>query len=362
MNVSYESKIDISFENIFSFIKNSGSNKKVIFIDPIVLANNPIFLEIETNDHNLFLIPTNIYENTKEIESVISILKILEDKGIGRRNDMIYAIGGGALLDTVSLATSIFRRGIFIIKVPTTLLGIVDAAIGIKTGVNFEGQRNRVGSYHFDFKVVIDPFLLKGVNPGLIRQGLGEIFKIAVIKSNKLFEKLEDCSRELEITKFYSDPRGLEIINNSIELMLEELHDNPRETVLKRCVDFGHSFCPLVEMESIKRPGIKTIPHGYAVAYDCLLTSKISYIRKLLSEKDFLKIYNLYNKFDFNFENEIYQDINLLWASFLELTKHRGGSQNLPVPTAVGKYTFLQDLKFEELETANTLIQKSLRK
>ena len=150
MNVSYESKIDISFENIFSFIKNSN-NKKVIFVDPIVLANNPIFLEIETNDQNLFLIPF-IYENTKEIESVISILKILEDKGIGRRNDMIYAIGGGALLDTVSLATSIFRRGIFIIKVPTTLR-IVDAAIGIKTGVNFEGQRNRVGSYHLILKL-----------------------------------------------------------------------------------------------------------------------------------------------------------------------------------------------------------------
>ena len=59
-----------------------------------------------------------------------------------------------------------------------------------------------------------------------------------MIKSNKLFEKLEDCSRELEITKFYSDPRGLEIINNSIELMLEELHDNPRETIFETLCRF----------------------------------------------------------------------------------------------------------------------------
>lgn len=361
MEVSYKSKIDIGFDNVFSFIKNSDGNKKIIFIDPIVLANHPSFLEIESDDSNFFLIPTNIYEATKEIESVISILNILEEKGVGRRNNMIYAIGGGALLDAVSLAASVFRRGIFIIKVPTTLLGIIDAAIGIKTGVNFQGQRNRLGSYHFDYKVVIDPLLLKGANKGLLRQGLGEIFKIATIKSNLLFQELVDYSDKLENIDFYNTPKGIEIINKSIELMLEELHDNPRETNLKRCVDFGHSFCPLAEMESIKRPGIKTIPHGFAVAYDCLLTSIIANQRKVLSDDDYLKIFNLYNKFDFDFQNEIYEDINLLWASFLELTKHRAGSQNLPVPRAIGKYMFFQDLKFEELESANKLLQKSLR-
>ena len=70
----------------------------------------------------------------------------MEMQGIGRRNDNIIAVGGGALLDVVAFAASIFRRGINVVKVPTTLLGIVDASIGIKTGINFLGQRNRIGS------------------------------------------------------------------------------------------------------------------------------------------------------------------------------------------------------------------------
>ena len=70
-------------------------------------------------------------------------------------------------------------------KIPTTLLGIVDAAVGIKTGINFEEKRNRIGSYHFDYKVVIDSKMLDGLSKNMVRQGLGEIFKIAIIKSKR---------------------------------------------------------------------------------------------------------------------------------------------------------------------------------
>ena len=76
------------------------------------------------------------------------------------------------------MAASIFRRGIHVVKVPTTLLGIVDAAIGIKTGINYLGQRNRLGSYHFDYSVIADPKLMYGLHKNLVRQGLGETLKL----------------------------------------------------------------------------------------------------------------------------------------------------------------------------------------
>jgi 3-dehydroquinate synthetase len=359
MGMNYESIVKIDFRSSIDFIENYKTNNKLIFIDPIVLANQPGFLDMELRDQSVTLVPTNIHETSKNLDSTTAILKIMEDKGIGRRNELVCAVGGGALMDEVSFAASIFRRGIFVTKIPTTLLGIVDASIGIKTGVNFEGQRNRLGSYHFDFDVIIDNSLLNGLGKGMIRQGLGEIFKIAVIKGKNLFEKLWFNINELENISFYQGDQGVDIMTDAIELMLEELHSNPRETNLKRCVDFGHSFCPLVEMESLKRKNSKSVPHGYAVAYDCVLTATISRNRQKIASEQYLKIMDLYRKFDFDFGNEIYRDNNLLWASFLELTKHRGYQQNLPIPIEIGKYDFIQDLTFEELVKANTsLCQK----
>ena len=364
MAVNYNREILIDFTDAFSFITKDENSRKIIFIDPIVLANQHKFLEIEQKNPKIILVPTNINESTKDLDSLTSVLGIMESNGIGRRGDTVCAVGGGALLDTVAFAASIFRRGISIVKIPTTLLGIVDASIGIKTGINFRGQRNRLGSYHFDYRVVIDPKLMDGLHKGIVRQGLGEIFKIAVIKSRILFELLNKNIDHLEDVHFYREGSGREVLELSVSLMLEELHDNPREDNLMRSVDYGHSFSPLVEMESLKGHGFKSLPHGYAVAYDCVLTAAIAHYRGLLSRNDYVAILNLFTSVDFNLTNEIYKDINLLWASFVEMTKHRGGSQNLPVPVGLGLHSFIQDVTFEELQhcasNLNLFIKKSL--
>lgn len=360
MEIVNKSKINIIFKNIYSFIKNLKENKKIIFIDPIVLSLNEDFLKLEEKDKNLILVPTNIIEKNKNTESLLSVLKILEEQKIGRRNDAVLVIGGGALMDVISLASSIYRRGIFVYKIPTTLLGVVDASVGIKTGINFLEKRNRVGSYHFDYKVIIDVNMLNGLNKNMLRQGLGEIFKIAIIKSESLFKDLFKYLNQLENIKFYKNKDGIKIIKKSIYLMLEELHNNPKEKELKRCVDFGHSFCPLLEMESIKRSDIKSLPHGFVVLYDCLLTCAISLKRKKLSKSDFEKILKLCKSFDFNFDNSIYEDTNLMWESFMDLTKHRGDKQNLPVPTKIGKYIFLQNITYNEMVEANNFLRKLL--
>lgn len=362
MGVTYKKDINIEFSDIFSFLKASGDVKKIAFIDPVVLSNHDLFLNIESSDSKLMLVPTNIHEANKDLDSLKSILDVLENNGIGRRGDIVCAVGGGALLDTVAFATSIYRRGISIVKVPTTLLGVVDASIGIKTGINYLGQRNRLGSYHFDYKVIVDPKLMKGTRRSLVRQGLGEILKISVIKSRRLFDYINSYKDRLENIDFYSEKEGEHILISSIELMLEELHDNPREDNLKRCVDYGHSFSPLVEMESLKRTGIRSLPHGYAVAYDCVLTATISMNRGILSEVEYAEILSLFMNFDFDFKNDIYLDYNLLWASFLEMTKHRGDNQNLPIPVGIGSFSFIQDLTFEEMKNCSIFLHDQLNK
>ena len=362
MGVNYSRDILIEFTDVFLFLKECGEAKKVVFIDPVVLANQDLFLEAERLDPRLILVPTNLIEANKDIDSLMAILDVLETHSVGRRADVVCAVGGGALIDTVALAASIYRRGIPIVKIPTTLLGIVDASIGIKTGINYLGQRNRLGSYHFDYRVIADPKLMKGLHRSLVRQGLGEIIKISVIKSRDLFDFIDLHKDHLESVDFYETREGMHILCTSIQLMLEELHENPREDNLMRCVDYGHSFSPLVEMESIKRIGLKSLPHGYSVAYDCALTATISWRRRILPDVEYQKIIELYLSFDFGFKNDIYLDHNLMWASFLEMTRHRGGNQNLPIPVSLGSYSFIQDLTFEEMKLSSIVLQDRINR
>ena len=351
MKLLLENTVEIIWKSFGNELR-SVDNNCLLFIDPIVLSNNQYILDLENESCNLKLIPTNINEHTKSSESLISILTVFENEGVGRRNTNIYAVGGGVLLDVVSMACSIYRRGVDVIKVPTTLLAMVDASIGVKTGINFLGQRNRIGTYNINYDVILDSSLLNN-NPSLTLQGMGEVIKIAIIKSKKLFELIENNIQDILKINFFETLVGEKIIDLSINLMLEELHNNPREINLKRCVDFGHTFSPLVEMQAIENNKYRNIPHGFAVGYDCLLTAKLSLNRGILSITDFARINNLFKKLDMDFENHVYDDNLLLWYSLLEMTKHRGGNQNLPIPTEIGQHHFISDVTYDELCIAN---------
>ena len=261
-------------------------------------------------------------------------------------------------MDLVAMAGSIYRRGIKVIKVPTTLLGFVDASIGIKTGVNFLGQRNRAGTYNLNFDVILDSSFLKTVSKDQLREGLGEIFKIAIIKSKNLFNLLEKNSEKIFDPLFYSNAEGKEIINESIRLMLEELHDNPTEENLKRCVDFGHTFSPLTEMKSIEFDSANSLPHGLSVGADCIITAIIARNKGLLNENDVERIKVLGSCIGFQFDHKMYERNDIMWSSMLEMKKHRAGNLNLPYPVEIGSYDFIQELEYAELEEATKEFRK----
>jgi len=181
MKTVISSEIDIEWGDIFSQL-TSKSTKTIVFIDPIVHSLHASkFHDIEKCNDRVQIVPTKVNETTKDLDSLIRVLERFENLSIGRRDDFIYAVGGGALLDLVSLAANLYRRGVPVVKVPTTLLGCVDASIGIKTGLNFLNRRNRLGSYYLNYSVLLDTQFLTSLDSNLIREGLGEIFKIALI-------------------------------------------------------------------------------------------------------------------------------------------------------------------------------------
>ncbi|MDB2704836.1 sedoheptulose 7-phosphate cyclase [Gammaproteobacteria bacterium] len=364
MTSSIQRDINFSWASIYELILGDFKNKKVVcFIDPKVYSLNIAkWKGLEESHKNFSILPTNVTEKDKSLVSLVACLERVENIGLSRRGDILMAVGGGVLMDMVSLAANLYRRGVPVIKVPTTLLGFVDASIGIKTGINFLGVRNRLGSYYLNYDVIFDTSFLSTISSELIREGMGEIFKIAIIKSAELFKLIEDNIDSIFDPKFFQSQAGSKIISLSVRLMLEELHDNPTETDLKRCVDFGHSFSPLVEMKSLEMKSVPSIPHGIAVGADCLITSIISFNRGFIDKLDINRILEIGKIIDFEPNHILYKRDDIMWSSMMEMTEHRAGNQNLPIPTGIGEYTFLQDITFDELKNAAKIFRKINKK
>ncbi|MXP49062.1 sedoheptulose 7-phosphate cyclase [Pantoea sp. Eser] len=130
-------------------------------------------------------------EINKNVESTILVAEAMAEAGLLRRGEVVIGIGGGVLLDVVGFASSLYRRGIPYLRIPTTLMGQIDAGIGIKTGINHGDHKHRLGTYFAPTSALIDPSFLKSLNQRHISDGVAEIIKMALIKDKHLFELLE---------------------------------------------------------------------------------------------------------------------------------------------------------------------------
>ncbi len=169
---------------------------------------------------------------------------------------------------------------------------------------------------------------------------------MALIKDYRLFEILEEYGKELIDTKFQIDISS-EVIDRSIQTMLEELEPNLWEKNLQRAVDFGHSFSPLIEMRALPQ-----LLHGEAVTIDMLLSCILSHHRGILSEIDLKRIFNVAKSLELPTFHPMFGDSKILKEALDETTTHRNGKQNLPMIPKIGKFTFFDDVTEEELNKA----------
>lgn len=324
------------------------SNRRLLVIDKKVNELYRPKIDAYFDHHKLTtrVVVLDGVEAKKDSTALFHLLNEMEQFGISRRDEPIIGIGGGVILDVVGMAASVYRRGVPYIRIPTTLLGIVDVSIAAKTGINWEGRRNRLGSYYPPVCALLDKEFIKTQDPIEISSGMGEILKIAVIKDASLFDLLEKHGAELLASKFdheYADS----VIGWSVIRMKEELENNLWERNLRRCVDFGHSFSPIIEMRSL--PTDSPLPHGHAVTIDVVLSCIISMMRGLLHETDVNRITRVADAMGIPTTHPMFKDVSLLLESLNDTTKHRGGSQNLPVPTKIGEHIFINDLTFDEI-------------
>lgn len=345
----------IDFSNDLFFLNNThlqdalkGSSRAIVIVDHIV---NELYKEKIDKAFNCWGIKLEKViikcgENRKNLETTLHLIKKLESLNVLRR-EKIIAIGGGVLLDIVGFVSSIYRRGTPYISIPTTLMGMIDASIGVKTGINHLGKRNRLGSYYSSKTVKIDISFLTTLNRREIANGMAEIIKLAVIKDEELFDILEEHGIDLLESKFNDGFIATNVINRSISGMLEELAPNLWEVNLMRSVDFGHSISPLIEMKSLPH-----LLHGEAVILDVIISSVIANSRGLLKDREMYRIINLASSLDLIKTNEYIFDIKTLSEALEDTKKHRDGNQNLPLPCGIGNCTFINDLSSNEIKRA----------
>ena len=289
-------------------------------------------------------------EENKSIDSYEWTLRELDSFPINRRDEPIIAIGGGVLTDVIGFVASSYRRGVPHIKIPTTLMGYVDASVGIKTGINFNGHKNRLGSFEPPKKVFLDRTFLRTLPKRHILNGVCEILKLAIIKDITLFELLESHGADCVVSNFQNDI-GASILNHSVEAMLEELQPNLFEEDLARKVDFGHTFSYGLETHYDAH-----LLHGEAVLIDIVISAILASNRNLLSKKELNRIFDLIAKLGMDIKAD-HIDLDLLWDTLEERTYHRNGLQRVPLPDGLGNCIFVNDVKFEEIQSACRMLK-----
>jgi 3-dehydroquinate synthetase len=199
------------------------------------------------------------------------------------REGMLLAVGGGVVLDIVGFAAQQYRRMVPYLRIPTTLIGQVDAGVGAKVGVNHGSAKNLVGAFYPPYATVNDAGFLDHLEPAQLECGLAEIVKMGVVAEAEIVVLLE---RLMAGCGAGAGPRTVPMLlggdperaalfeavcDAAVAAMMRELQGNLMERELRRLVDFGHTFGPRLESLSGYR-----IPHGYAVAVDVYLACRMA--------------------------------------------------------------------------------------
>jgi len=296
-------------------------------------------------------------EADKSFEKVLSICHKASDAGLARQSQVV-CVGGGVLLDIAGLAATLFRRGVPHIRVPTTLIGMIDAAIGVKNAVNYNQSKSLLGTFTPPEACFIDPSFLATLPRRHLQCGLAELIKIAVMCSSELFQKFEARADQLLL-----GATGIDIDLSSdliqlgaywtlkeLELNLFERRELFEEQSYARKLDFGHTFSPMVETSSGH-----SILHGEAVAIDMAICAELAYRMQILNKSARTRILDALLAVDLPIHLEGLE-AGELHASLESVVRHRDGNLNLPLPSDIGSAVFVKDLR----DVSATLLREAL--
>lgn len=317
----------------------------------LIISNNDIFeyygqtvinslteAEFEVNYH---LIPEG--EDNKTLDSIQGIY----DKAIEmrlERSSSLLALGGGVIGDMTGFAAATWLRGINFLQVPTSLLAMVDASVGGKTGVNHPQGKNLIGAFYQPKLVVIDPLLLKTLPEREFRAGMAEVIKYGVIWDKELFSELESAKNLDSLDNF--DPQLLNsILTRSCEIKAEVVSKDEKESSLRAILNYGHTVGHAIESLT----NYNTFVHGEAVAIGMVVAGKIAVKQQLWTELEAKRQEELIKKAGLPTKIPNYLDIEKIIEELQKDKKVKDGKVTFIIPTTIGKVIITDEITSELL-------------
>ena len=209
-------------------------------------------------------------DTNKTLESVVHVWEEL-GKGNATRHSLLINIGGGMVTDLGGFAASTFKRGINYINIPTTLLSMVDASVGGKTGFNFRGLKNEIGVFNNASSVILDTTFLKTLDEENILSGYAEMLKHGLIADEKMWASLINFDIEkpdLQVLK--------QMVAESVAVKQKIVTEDPTEKGIRKALNLGHTIGHAFESLALQR---KPVLHGYAVAWGLICELYLSAVK-----------------------------------------------------------------------------------
>jgi demethyl-4-deoxygadusol synthase len=302
-------------------------------------------------DIELTVFPIAIKEPNKTIATFETIIDAFSRFNL-RRKEPVLVIGGGLVSDVAGFACSAYRRSTNFIRIPTTLIGLIDASIAIKVAVNHGKLKNRLGAYHAPMATFLDFSFLQTLPVDQIRNGMAELVKIAVVANAQVFEWLDRYGEDLLYNHFgyrtndaHLQDIGQQLNYAAIKTMLELETPNLHELMLDRVIAYGHTWSPTLELTP--EPPLL---HGHAVNIDMALSATLAARRGYITPMERDRILGLMSRLGLALDHPD-MDIDLLWNATQSIILTRDGLLRAAVPHPIGACHFINDLSRAELET-----------
>ncbi|MGC6524863.1 MAG: 3-dehydroquinate synthase [Flavobacteriaceae bacterium] len=260
---------DLAYKSLDTYLKKEKFSKIFLLVDENTHKHClPHFLGQIQYDGVIEIIEIKSGEIHKTIETCMGVWRTLSELSADRKS-LLINLGGGVVTDLGGFVASTFKRGIKFINVPTTLLAMVDASVGGKTGVDLDLSKNQIGTITFADMVLIDPRFLDTLPNNELRSGFAEMLKHGLIQDQKYWKQLRQLK---QLTLNDLD----ELIHHSVAIKNKVVSKDPNEMGLRKILNFGHTLGHAIESYCLDNEDIITLLHGEAIAIGMILEGYLS--------------------------------------------------------------------------------------
>ncbi|MDQ3393379.1 MAG: 3-dehydroquinate synthase [Bacteroidota bacterium] len=286
--------------------------------------------------HQIIMIKSG--EANKTLHTCSEIWKKLTENHFDRKS-LLINLGGGVIGDMGGFCAATYKRGIEFINIPTTLLSQVDASIGGKLGIDFEGLKNHIGVFKDPKFVLVHPGFIKTLEKNQIKSGYAEIIKHSLIADASIWSAI--------ISKNIEDGDWEDFVAQSIEIKYKVVQEDPLEKGLRKILNFGHTVGHAVESHFLETD--KPLLHGEAIAIGMICESYLSLLMAGLSQETFNEIENfilaIYGKVDIDD-----QLISKIAEDTLQDKKNENAEIKCTLISAIGNSVFDQTISLAQVE------------